>query len=113
MEHNETLEKDVVLALALASGVSVTDASARAGVDRTTSTSTASGKGGLRGEATIVGDRSAIVSVRDFQKARFMRKRSQYDRGAIVHYAAHRQQIVDRMDPIRDYPAVSKADESK
>ena len=36
MEQNETLEKDVVLALALASGASVTEAAASVGVDRTT-----------------------------------------------------------------------------
>src|SRR5438270_12869340 len=36
MEHIETLEKDVVLALALASGTSVADAAERAGVGRTT-----------------------------------------------------------------------------
>jgi hypothetical protein len=36
MEHFETLEKDVVLALALASGTSIADAADRAGFGRTT-----------------------------------------------------------------------------
>lgn len=36
MEHFETPEKDVVLALALASGASIADAADRAGVGRTT-----------------------------------------------------------------------------
>jgi AcrR family transcriptional regulator len=36
MEHNETLEKDATLALALASGMSVADAAAKVGLGRTT-----------------------------------------------------------------------------
>jgi AcrR family transcriptional regulator len=36
MEQNETLEKDTVLALAIASGTSIADAAAKVGVGRTT-----------------------------------------------------------------------------